>query len=65
MGLSGVNALGLSGEDKDEVCDAVSFIADLRQSNDLSNLPVGRHVVVIGRGMTAVDAAVQSKLLGA
>ena len=28
-------------------------------------LPVGRNVVVIGGGMTAVDAAVQSKLLGA
>ncbi len=29
------------------------------------NVPVGRDVVVIGGGMTAVDAAVQSKLLGA
>ena len=28
-------------------------------------LPIGRDVVVIGGGMTAVDAAVQSKLLGA
>ncbi|MGA0281592.1 MAG: FAD-dependent oxidoreductase, partial [Paracoccaceae bacterium] len=65
MGLAGVNALGLAGEEKDEVRDAVSFIADLRQSSDLSTLPVGRHVVVIGGGMTAVDAAVQSKLLGA
>lgn len=65
MGLGGVNALGLAGEDKDQVLDAVSFIHDLRQANDLSTLPVGRHVVVIGGGMTAVDAAVQSKLLGA
>jgi dihydropyrimidine dehydrogenase (NAD+) subunit PreT len=37
----------------------------LRQADDLSSLPVGRNVVVIGGGMTAVDAAVQSKLLGA
>ena len=65
MGLGGVNALGLSGEEKDHVLDAVSFIHDLRQTKDLSTLPVGRHVVVIGGGMTAVDAAVQSKLLGA
>lgn len=65
IGLGGVNALGLDGEDKDGVLDAVDFIADLRQSTDLSKLPVGRDVVVIGGGMTAVDAAVQSKLLGA
>ena len=45
--------------------DAVDFIAELRQASDVSTLPVGRNVVVIGGGMTAVDAAVQSKLLGA
>ena len=33
--------------------------------SDLGALPVGRRVVVIGGGMTAIDAAVQSKLLGA
>ncbi|SEO82258.1 glutamate synthase (NADPH/NADH) small chain [Salinihabitans flavidus] len=65
IGLGGVNALGLEGEDRDGVEDAVSFIADLRQASDLAALPVGRDVVVIGGGMTAVDAAVQSKLLGA
>jgi glutamate synthase (NADPH/NADH) small chain len=65
IGLSGVNALNASGDDKTNVQDAVDFIADLRQSDDLSALPVGRNVVVIGGGMTAVDAAVQSKLLGA
>ncbi|SEP82922.1 NAD(P)-dependent oxidoreductase [Thalassovita taeanensis] len=65
IGLGGVNALGVVGEDKDGVLDAVDFIAELRQSSDLSGLPVGRDVVVIGGGMTAVDAAVQAKLLGA
>ena len=65
VGLQGVNALRAEGEDKDGVRDAVDFIAELRQAEDLTALPVGRNVVVIGGGMTAVDAAVQSKLLGA
>lgn len=65
IGLGGVNALRLDGEEADNVIDAVDFISELRQSDDLSKLPIGRHVVVIGGGMTAVDAAVQAKLLGA
>lgn len=65
MGLSTTHALGVPGEDLKGVQDAVDFIATLRQTPDLSALPVGRRVVVIGGGMTAVDAAVQSKLLGA
>lgn len=65
IGLGGVNALGLGDEEKDGVLDAVDYIADLRQVNDLSKLPVGRRIVVIGGGMTAVDIAVQTKLLGA
>jgi len=65
IGLGGVNALGLDGEDKDGAIDAVDYIADLRQATDLSTLPVGRQIVVIGGGMTAVDIAVQTKLLGA
>src|SRR5690606_30262012 len=65
MGLGGVNALRAEGETAEGVVNAVDFIADLRQSSDLSALPVGRRVVVIGGGMTAIDAAVQSRLLGA
>lgn len=64
IGLGGVNALRAQGEDKAGVADAVDFIARLRQASDLTSVPVGRNVVVIGGGMTAVDAAVQSKLLG-
>ncbi len=64
-GLGAVNGLGLEGEDLDGVVDAVDYIAELRQAKDLSVLPVGREVVVIGGGMTAIDIAVQSKLLGA
>ncbi|MGB3555653.1 MAG: NAD(P)-dependent oxidoreductase [Jannaschia sp.] len=65
LGLAGVGALGLEGEELTGAENAVDFIATLRQQDDLTALPVGRHVVVIGGGMTAVDAAVQSKLLGA
>ncbi|MFN3273744.1 MAG: NAD(P)-dependent oxidoreductase [Paracoccus sp. (in: a-proteobacteria)] len=65
MGLGGVNALRTEGEDRSHVLDAVSFIRELRQASDLTALPVGRDVVVIGGGMTAVDAAVQARLLGA
>ncbi len=65
LGLASVNALGLEGEDAPGCIDAVDYIADLRQADDLSSLPVGRSIVVIGGGMTAIDVAVQTKLLGA
>ena len=65
IGLQGVNALGAANDEASGVEDAIDYIAELRQAKDLSGLPVGRRVVVIGGGMTAVDAAVQSKLLGA
>ncbi|MDF1803719.1 NAD(P)-dependent oxidoreductase [Thalassovita sp.] len=65
IGLAGVNALNVEGEDKDGVEDAVEFIAELRQASDMGTVPIGRDVVVIGGGMTAIDAAVQAKLLGA
>ena len=65
MGLAGVNGLGCPGEDLDGVSDAVDFIAALRQAENKASVPVGRRVVVLGGGMTAIDAAVQAKLLGA
>jgi glutamate synthase (NADPH/NADH) small chain len=65
IGLGTGNALGISGEDGVGVTDAVAFIDDLRQASALSSVPVGRQVVVIGGGMTAIDAAVQTRLLGA
>ena len=65
LGLAGVNALRTEGEKLAGVTDAVDFIAELRQAEDKASVPVGRRVVVIGGGMTAIDAAVQARLLGA
>lgn len=65
FGLAGINALGLDGETVGGVLDAVDYIAQLRQAKDKSNLPVGRKIVVIGGGNTAIDIAVQSRRLGA
>ncbi|WP_018858250.1 NAD(P)-dependent oxidoreductase [Rhizobium sp. 42MFCr.1] len=65
IGLSGVNALRVEGENLPGVDDAVDFIAGLRQAADKGDIAVGRRVVVLGGGMTAIDAAVQAKLLGA
>lgn len=65
LGLAGVNALRIEDENANGVEDAVDFIAALRQSRTKADIPVGRRVVVLGGGMTAIDAAVQAKLLGA
>jgi glutamate synthase (NADPH/NADH) small chain len=65
VGLGATNNLGLPGEEFDGVDDAISFIEQLRQTPDKSQMPVGNNVIVIGGGNTAIDAAVQAKRLGA
>lgn len=65
FGLAGVKSLGIDGEFSTGVLDAVRYIEDIRQTSDLLQLPVGRRIVVIGGGMTAIDIAVQTKSLGA
>ena len=64
-GLGTVNQLNLDNENISGVIDAVEYIANLRQTTNKEELMVGKNIVVIGGGMTAIDIAVQSKLLGA
>ncbi|MEM9583709.1 MAG: NAD(P)-dependent oxidoreductase [Pseudomonadota bacterium] len=64
IGLGGVNTLLIDGTHPGAV-DAVDWIAQMRQSGDKTDIAVGWDVVVVGGGMTAVDAAVQARLLGA
>ena len=65
VGLGGVNTIGIAEPEVQGLRNAVEFIAELRQAGDYASIPVGRRVVVVGGGMTAVDAAVQSRKLGA
>ena len=64
LGLAAVNDLGIEGEELEGVVDAIDFIAELRQSEDYASLEPGTKTIVIGGGMTAIDAAVQSRMLG-
>ncbi len=64
LGQAGVKALGLAGETTVGVRDAIDFIAELRQAPK-DRVAVGRRVVVIGGGNTAIDAGTQARRLGA
>jgi glutamate synthase (NADPH/NADH) small chain len=65
LGLAASRELGLTGENAPGLMAAVDYIATLRQSDDLSALPLPRRAIVIGAGNTAIDMAVQLKRLGA
>jgi glutamate synthase (NADPH/NADH) small chain len=65
VGLASTWSLELDNEEAGGVYDAVDFIESLRQTEDKSEVYVGKDVVVIGAGNTAIDAAVQAKRLGA
>src|SRR4026207_2534221 len=64
IGVGIARNLDIPGEELEGVIDAIGFIYDIRDKG-YSSVPVGDKVAVIGMGMTAIDAATQSKRLGA
>jgi dihydropyrimidine dehydrogenase (NAD+) subunit PreT len=64
IGVGVARQLDIKGEKLEGVVDAISFIYDIRDKG-YPSVPVGDKVAVIGMGMTAIDAATQSKRLGA
>ena len=64
IGLGSTKRLGIPGEDLPGVVDALTFIEHLK-THPYRETAVGRHVVVIGAGNTAIDAVTQAKRLGA
>jgi len=63
-GLGQTNMLNIPGEDLDGVYDALEFIEKIK-TREWHSVPLGKTVVVIGAGNTAIDAATQAKRLGA
>jgi len=64
IGLGATKALGIPGEDLPGVVDALSFIEHLK-THPYRDTRIGKRVVVIGAGNTAIDAVTQAKRLGA
>ena len=61
---SKAHRLGVPGEDKKGVVEALEFIRWIH-TKPLHQVPVGARVAVIGCGNTAIDAVTQAKRLGA
>ena len=65
LGLAGSRQLGLPHEDAPGLLAATDYIRELRQSDDLTQLPLAERCIVLGAGNTAIDMAVQMARLGA
>ncbi|MCW2974117.1 MAG: FAD-dependent pyridine nucleotide-disulfide oxidoreductase [Thermoleophilia bacterium] len=59
-----VSSISLVGAEADGVEDALEFIEEIRVQRP-SDVPVGRNVVIVGAGNTAMDAATIAARLGA
>ncbi|MFC0273035.1 NAD(P)-dependent oxidoreductase [Metabacillus herbersteinensis] len=64
IGMADVPSLGIPGENNEGVYDAIQFVKDTKK-NDITSEFIGKKVVVIGAGNTAIDAATCSVRLGA
>lgn len=64
IGLGAAKGLGIPGEELAGVIDALTFIEHLK-TRPYRETRVGRRVVVLGAGNTAIDAVTQAKRLGA
>jgi glutamate synthase (NADPH/NADH) small chain len=62
VGLGAMHKLGIPGEDRPDVIDALKFIASYKTGEPIS---VSGKVIVVGAGNTAIDAANAAKRLGA
>ena len=65
IGLAASRQLGLPDEDAPGLLAATDYIRELRQSDDLTQLPLAERCIVLGAGNTAIDMAVQMARLGA
>nr|WP_301300100.1 NAD(P)-dependent oxidoreductase [Pseudomonas chlororaphis] len=65
LGLAASKQLGLPHEDAPGLLAATDYIRELRQADDLTQLPLADRCIVLGAGNTAIDMAVQMARLGA
>lgn len=65
VGLGSTQRLDIPGEDGPGVWEALEFIYQMHRAGGMEHSEVGRHVVVIGCGNTAIDAATAAVRLGA
>jgi dihydropyrimidine dehydrogenase (NAD+) subunit PreT len=64
VGMGSVSRLNIEGEELNGVLDAISLVEETK-TEPLTDEMIGKKVVVIGAGNTAIDAATCSRRLGA